>query len=154
MSDMAFKSLARALIETVGGLDAAASASRVGRSQLAAYQSPHQPLFAPVDVVARLELLAGAPTMTAELARRAGYRLVLVEQMTGGQLGALLAKLGQEVGQVFAAYAAAWQDGQVTMAEKAAIQRELRALMSAASSADAYLTRALAERPAGSGDDA
>lgn len=37
--DRAWKTLARALIERVGGIDAAASVTRVGRAQLSNYQS-------------------------------------------------------------------------------------------------------------------
>ena len=138
--DMPFKVLARGLIEAAGGLDAAsAAATRVGKTQLGNYQSPHHEQFMPADVIARLELVTGQPLVTTELARRAGYRLVPVEAMTGGQLGELLARLGSEVGEVFAAYAAAWQDGRITRAEQAEIQRELQGLILAASNADAYL---------------
>ncbi|NKE43403.1 hypothetical protein HB662_01340 [Roseomonas frigidaquae] len=144
-ADMAFKALARTLIEAVGGLDAAAAATRVGKTQLGYYQSPHHDQFMPADVVARLELLAGDPILTAELARRAGCRLVPVEPITGTQLGALLAHLGSEVGTVFAAYADAWRDGTITLEEKAGIQRNLQSLIRAATNADAHLTRVLTE---------
>lgn len=142
-ADAAFKALARTLIDAVGGLDAAAAATRVGKSQLGNYQSPHHEQFMPVDVVARLELLGGEPLITAELARRAGCRLVPVQAISGGQLGALLAHLGSEVGDMFATYATAWRDGRISRDEMAAIQRDLQSLIRAASNADAHLCQVL-----------
>ena len=124
-ADMAFKSLALALIEAAGGLHAAAAATRVGKTSLGNYQHRFVDQFMPVDVVARLEALAPEPLITAELARRAGYVLVPVAPALGGALHIEMARLGAKVGVVFSAYAEALRDGRVTPAEAAEMAREL-----------------------------
>lgn len=59
--------LARQLIEAAGGLIEAASACRVGKSQLAEYQSPHGEGFMPADVIADLEAHCGTPIYSRAL---------------------------------------------------------------------------------------
>jgi hypothetical protein len=150
--DIAFKTLARVLVERVGGLDAAAACTRVRRAQLGNYQNPQQDdAFMPVDVLARLELVAGEPLLTRELATRAGCALVPVEPVREGELAALLARVGAESGAVFTAYAEALSDnGRVDAQERSAIARELQDLIRAATAALGHLQSSPA--PVGQGD--
>ena len=129
--DRAWKTLARALIERVGGIDAAASVTRVGRAQLSNYQSIEHDQVMPADVAARLEEIAREPIITSELARRAGYALVPTEPMSPCDLGEVLEKLGKEVGEVFSAFATALADGHTTDDERACIARELQDVIAA-----------------------
>lgn len=120
------KALTRVLISKCGGLDASAACVRVGRSQLANYHDMHSDQFAPLDVVVELEAVAGEPVMTAELARRAGCLLLPVPDAARGLLAQDMAQLGREIGETFAAYAAAiGDDGEVDLAEAEKISREL-----------------------------
>lgn len=139
--DLSFKTLARVLVERVGGLEAAAACTRVRRAQLGNYQSPNaDEAFMPVDVVARLEHVAGEPLITQYLANRAGYAIIPVEPVAEGELAALLARVGAESGAVFTAYAEAMAgDGKVDEAERAAIARELGDLIRAATMALGHL---------------
>lgn len=122
----ALKALFRVLLQRCGGLDAAAACVRVGRSQLANYTDMHSDQFAPVDVVAELEAVAGEPVVTADLARRAGCILLPVVDHAEGRLGQDMAQLGREVGEVFAAYAESLShDGQMDPAEAERVEREL-----------------------------
>lgn len=52
---------ARLLIEACGGLEEAAGACRVRKTQLSDYQSPHGEGYMPADVIVDLELLCGQP---------------------------------------------------------------------------------------------
>lgn len=129
--DRAWKVLARGLIDRVGGIDAAASVTRVGRAQLSNYQSIEHDQVMPADVAARLEEIAREPIITSELARRAGYALVPTEPMSPCDLGEVLEKLGKEVGEVFSAFATALADGHTTDDERACIARELQDVIAA-----------------------
>lgn len=122
--DLALKSRARLLIERVGGLDAAAACSRVSRSVLSGYQSPHVCQFMPVDVIARLEQVAEAPLVTEELARRAGYALTRSSSTVRGSVPELLARLGGECAELHAAFAKGIADGELCEVDRAAITQE------------------------------
>jgi predicted transcriptional regulator len=135
------KVLTRELVERAGGLDAAGVCTRVKKSSLSNYANVHLPeTFVPVDVVARLEEIAGEPLVTRELARRARCALVPIEPVTEGELASLLARVGAESGAVFAAYAdAVADDGRVDAPERAGIARELSDLVRAATAALGHL---------------
>ena len=122
--DLVLKTLTRVLIERVGGLDAAASCTRVGRSVLSGYQSPHVAQFIPEDVSTRLECVAVAPILTEERARRVGYQLVRADGAVRGNVPQLLAKLGGECAELHAAFAEAISDGHLCATDRAAITRE------------------------------
>lgn len=60
--------LARRLIEACGGLEEAATACRVKKSQLSAYQNPHEPSTMPADVMHDLEAYCGENLYSREIA--------------------------------------------------------------------------------------
>jgi hypothetical protein len=69
------------LIDSCGGLVAAAEETRAGKSSLANYADSREgvvgsALWAPIDIIADLEKAAGEPLVTKELARLAGYELL------------------------------------------------------------------------------
>ncbi len=57
------KTAFKMLIADLGGLDAAASCTRVKRSNLSDYGAPGKDFAVPSDVIADLETVAGAPRM-------------------------------------------------------------------------------------------
>lgn len=124
IEDLALKARARLLVERVGGLDAAAACTRVGRSQFAAYQSPHHDQFMPADVIARLEEVAQEPLLTEELARRAGYALSRPQGDAAACISQALARLAKESADLHGAVALGLSDGQLCPADEAAIERE------------------------------
>lgn len=109
----------RLLIDDVGGIDAAASASRVSRSLWSEYASPGSPRFAPVDVILDVEAIGGTPRVTAALARSLGYALTLVEPRDRGAVADQLAQLARTAGDVLSNGYAALADGVLTDAERA-----------------------------------
>ncbi|MFC4169571.1 phage regulatory CII family protein [Teichococcus aestuarii] len=123
--DMALKTLTRLLIEQVGGLEAAATYTRVNRSVLSGYQNPHQPHFMPVDVVGRLEHAARRVPITEELARRAGYSLVQPGEVATESVPLLMARFSQEAAELHQAFAEGLADGELCARDDAALEREV-----------------------------
>jgi len=140
-SERALKARFAILVKRCGGYVAAAEGCRVGSTQLNNYASMFHDQFAPLDVVADLEEIAGEPLVTAELAFRAGHILVPVDAPGEGQLAGTMARLGQEVGESFAAYGAAMADSRLSKREAERLARELAEVAAAAKAAIAVLTR-------------
>lgn len=140
------KTAFRALIQRVGGLDAAATVTRVRASQLAAYYDPHQPQqLMPADVVADLEHVAGEPLVTAQLARLAGHLLLPMAAGPGSEARAIAAVF-QEAGELGARWASAMEDGRLDDAELEGVQTELADLHRAAGAAMALLQARRSDR--------
>lgn len=134
------KTAFRALIQRVGGLDAAATVTRVRPSQLAAYYDPHQAQqLMPCDVVADLERVAGELLVTAQLARLAGHMLLPMAPAFGSESRAI-GQVFQESGELGARWASAMEDGQLDEAELERVLTELADLQRAAARAIALLS--------------
>lgn len=129
------KAATRRLLEDRGPLDAVALETRVGKSQLATYQSRNSDHFMPLDVLLRLtalqreEALArgdapSPPELLVEVARQAGYGLVPLEAAGGEQVLACIAEWSSEVADVQAAVANALRDGRICAADASKIERE------------------------------
>lgn len=118
--DRALKSAFRDLVlNRIGGIDAAAVTAGVlvGRSQIGSWLNPHEDAFPRVDVVVALEVAAGAPVVTAEMARRSGHALIPVTADGDGRLAEDMAAFGRGAAELFASYADAMADGRVTVTE-------------------------------------
>jgi hypothetical protein len=134
------KVASKALVAACGGGEAAAAACRLGPSHLSEAGAMHQmDRFLPIDVVVQLERAGEARPVTAALARLAGCVLVPVEACGVGELPTLLARLGREVGDVFAASAKALGDGHISEAERAELAVELGEMVDVAHQALAAL---------------
>lgn len=132
----ALKVAGKTLLAACGGGEAAAAACRLGPSHLSEALAMHQPdRWLPVDVVLMLERAAEAMPVTAALARLQGCVLVPVAPRGPGELAGLLATLGREVGDVFAAAARALADGQLSDAEREELSRELGEMVAAGQAA-------------------
>nr|WP_314075039.1 phage regulatory CII family protein [uncultured Roseococcus sp.] len=137
----ALKTLFRALVDRVGGCEAAAACARPGRSQIASYYDMTSEAFAPIDVISDLEAAAQEPLVTSELARRQGYVLVPVEPQGNGELPASMAAFGREVSEVFSTYADAMADGKLCDAEREDLERQLLDVVRVAQGSVAVLRR-------------
>ena len=97
----AVKTAFKNLIADLGGIDAAASCTRIGRSQIANYGMAGNEQFVPVDVLMDLEQVGGFPHVTAALARTQGFVLVPIElSRDHGELAVQLATMGRYVGEI------------------------------------------------------
>ncbi|MBR0653388.1 hypothetical protein GXW78_27305 [Roseomonas terrae] len=138
----ALKTATRLLVQDVGDLAAAASATRVSGAHIArAYDRQFDTTLAPIDVIADLERVGGTPRVTAELARLQGHRLVSLVAAQG-RMGRSVAQVLAGASDVGAAYARATEDGRVTAAERAAIITELAELAAAVEAALGVLVTA------------
>lgn len=136
----------QAMIKGVGGLEAAADYSRLGKSRLGECQSHnHQDSFAPIDVVATLEPLArersGWPHVTRALCRRMGGMFVERPDVraTGADLLQLLGKHAQESADVSRAICEAVADGKVEPKEARRVRAEVAQAMELLATIDAEL---------------
>jgi hypothetical protein len=144
LSELAYarvKSMTRALVERVGGIEAAAMFTRVGRSHIARYYEPHGLEFMPADVVADLEDVAGAPILTRALADLAGYVLFpkppsVADARWARELGRLAAETGDVMKRLGDSLA---DDGRISAAEAARIRKEVGEAMAELAVIDATL---------------
>ena len=135
----ALKTGFRVLVQHCGGLEAAAAATRVAKTALAAgYDQEAADRFAALDVVADLERAAGQPVITRLLAAMHSMALVHVEPISGCALRAI-ADVGEHASGVFAAFGRAMADGAITAAERETLRREMLDLVAVASEAAAIL---------------
>lgn len=138
----ALKTAFRVLVARCGGLEAAAAATRVSKTCLAAsYDGNAQDRWPAIDVIADLETAAGEPVLTKMLAAMHGYALVHVNPLPGSELRAIAA-VGERSAEVFAAFTHATADGALTAAERQALYQKLLDLVTVASDAAAKLGKA------------
>ncbi len=137
----ALKTAMKLLTQDLGGVEAAATTTRVGKSQLSDYSNVHDNQFVPADVLLDLETVGGTPHVTAALARIQGYELVAVVARAEHELSVLMAHLGRDVGHAFAAAAEALADGHIDEAEAHHLTARLEAVRCASASAMAWLRK-------------
>ena len=127
------KTATRRLVAATDGIEAAASITRVGKSQIERYTSPHHPDFMPIDVVADLEAATGQPLVTEALARLAGCALHEVEPNASHPNPLIgIASLARHTGEVARDVAAALADRAISAAEARGIFADLDELESCA----------------------
>jgi hypothetical protein len=95
------KSAWKALVQTIGGIDAVAACTRANRAMASEYGSPHSQRFVPVDVLLDAEAVAEMPLVTAALARAQGYELVVVVPRDCTELAVDLARIGRDTSDLF-----------------------------------------------------
>jgi hypothetical protein len=115
-----------------GGVDAA-KRTRLQQPDLSRFQSTnpdHALRFAPIDVVADLELSVGEPVVTRLLAELNNCLLVpLPEGMLEGALAERTGKSAKEFGDVMVRIGEALRDGEISEDEAASILREIHEVM-------------------------
>ncbi len=118
------------LVGKIGGLEAASSFCRVGKSTLARYASNVQSdaeCFAPIDVVRDLEALAGEPVVTSTLCAMADGVFVAVPNTPAatGDLLAMMSALSGEFNDTTRVICAGLADGNFCAVDAAKLEREL-----------------------------
>ncbi|MFW2829902.1 hypothetical protein [Sphingomonas sp. ID0503] len=119
------------LIGKIGGIEAAAGFTRVGKSTLARYYSlapADAECFPPADVIDDLERVAGDPIVTRMMARGQDY-LLLRDVQAGSvsiiDLHAAIANCAKEHGDAVASLLSALTDLALTPAEARRVIREM-----------------------------
>lgn len=134
------KTASRRLAGAAGGVEAAASITRVGKTAIGRYQDPHGADFMPLDVVADLEAATGRPFVTEALARLARSLLLPLPVTPDADWTRGLAQLGAEIGDVFRrAQEALAGDGRIDAREAAALRDEVQGAMRALAGIEALL---------------
>lgn len=135
----ALKTATRLLVQAVGGLEAAASASGAGTSRLAAYYDPNsEDDFAPIWAIADLERVAGRPYVTTVLARLQHHALLPLPTAQG-EVGRAIGQVLCNAGRVGKAAAEFLADGKLDDSERARLADKLAELSRAASLAQAVI---------------
>lgn len=70
------KTATQAAIRHLGGVEAAASCTRVGKTQISEYQNRNSAHIAPIDVAVALDVFAQEPHILAAMAMIEGYALL------------------------------------------------------------------------------
>jgi hypothetical protein len=139
MDIAAIKTATRALVRSVGGIEAAALVCRYQKSAIAECYDPHRPdRTLPADVVADLERCAAQPFVTAVLARLQGYVLTPMAAPCALEAQAV-AEVGSASSAAFAEYAAGMVDGRLSEAERTALADRMVAVSAASARAAAAL---------------
>lgn len=141
MSYNGLKSAFRKILDDVGGIDALAGFTRVGRSQLESYSNRFTPKFVPADVLLDAETIGQTPHVTTAIARAQGYELVRIEARGADRLAIELARIGRDVGDLFANATTLLGGGKVSDAQRLAMIGDLDDLGRAAREAVMLLSR-------------
>ncbi|KXV68140.1 hypothetical protein AD951_12510 [Acetobacter malorum] len=121
MSVPAIKTATKKAIQHIGGIDAAATICRVGRSQLSDYGNRDSAQVVPVDVAVDLDSCAQEPLILAAMAYAEGFRLVPVKFSGSGHIPKELAKFSRFSSDVLQEGIESLEDGRVDVAEARAI---------------------------------
>lgn len=117
----------RRIHAALGGIDAAASCTRVVRSKLAEYADVNRPdRHIPIDVLLDLEMGSGQPFVTEFLAGAQGY-VLLPMHVGDGDLAEALAKISQVAGKTMGDAIVALRD-EMPPAEKQVVLDDLAEL--------------------------
>lgn len=112
--------LARRLIESVGGLDAAATIAGVGKTVLSTYQTAHRPETMPARTISALQVAAGTTLYSDAMVAE-------VEQPTNVSADPMHHACGliKEAAEALAAIERAMADGIISPTDFAACEKEL-----------------------------
>lgn len=127
------KAATRQLLKTAGGGNEGARITRVGQQVLSNYGSPsddHVERFAPIDVIADLEVECGQPIVTRKLAELNNCLLVpLPHGANGDGVAARAGRSAHEFGELMEDVFTALKDGRITREEAPPILTNIRELM-------------------------
>lgn len=141
----ALKSATKSLVQAYGGQQAAAARLGERQQRISDLGLPNTPNFARIDEVAILEDethgCIGHPHVTHALARRQGYALVKLPQITatGSDLLKLLAVQSKEAGDIANEICTSIADGNIDQHEASKIRKENWELIRNAIAMDAEL---------------
>lgn len=110
------KTAVKEALNRIGGLDAAASVVRVGRSQLSDYGNRNSQQVVPVDVAVALDCCAQSPLILAAMAHAEGYGLVPLH-FGEGHIPRDMAKFAGEASLTIQRGFESLEDNQVDVAE-------------------------------------
>lgn len=127
----AIKTAVKEALKRIGGIDAAASIVRVGRSQLSDYSNRNSPQIVPVDVAVVLDSCAQSPLILAAMAHAEGYTIIPVH-FGEGHLPRDMANFTEKAGQAIRKGFEVLEDQRVDVHEAHEMLREMQAVKTVA----------------------
>ncbi|NVN44479.1 hypothetical protein HW537_11280 [Asaia siamensis] len=124
MNIIQIKTATQAAIKAVGGVDAATSFVRVGRSQVSDYQNRQSPMIVPVDIAVALDACAQQPIILGVMASQLGFTLLPIDLGTGCAASSM-AEVASTVGETMNATMKALADGEIAQHEAVDLVRRL-----------------------------
>lgn len=134
MNVLAIKTATQAVIRRVGGIEAAASFARVGRSQLSDYQNRNVPVIVPVDVAIEMDLCAQEPIVLAAMALAEGYLLTPLK-VGEGDLATDIERVSESFNKTVTTTLHVLADGKVEPHEVMSMRATLSCLIHSATTA-------------------
>ncbi|MDR6182086.1 phage regulatory CII family protein [Asaia bogorensis] len=110
------KTATQSVIRAIGGIDAAASFTRVGRSQLSDYQNRQCPCVIPADIAIEFDACAQQPIILSVMASQLGYTLLPID-LGEGCAATSMAEVCSTVGATMSATMKALADGRIDQHE-------------------------------------
>lgn len=134
----AIKTATKTAVGALGGIDAAASVSRVGRSTIADYYNRQCQQVIPLDIAVALDQCAQHPHLLSAMAHAEGYGLLPL-QIGHGDVAQDMENIATSAGELMAETVRALADGVVTNDERHALLERLHRLQHFVSHATATL---------------
>lgn len=123
----AIKTATKQAVTAVGGIDAAASATRVGRSQIADYYNRNSPQVVPADVAVALDQCAEHPHILSAMAHAEGYAILPI-RVGDGDIAQDMQDIALGAGDLMSETVRVLADGIVTEDERHALMTRLQTL--------------------------
>ncbi|KAA8387061.1 hypothetical protein FOH24_07135 [Acetobacter tropicalis] len=110
------KTATKQAVEHVGGIDAAATISRVGRTQFSDYSNRQRDGMVPVDVAIDLDHCAEKPLILAAMAHALGYMLI-PHHIGPGDFGENMSEFAMSSGDILSTAMRILEDHQIDLPE-------------------------------------
>ncbi|MEJ5141352.1 hypothetical protein [Gluconobacter albidus] len=123
----ALKTATQLAVRAIGGIDAAAAVTRVGRARISEYQNRNSTTTAPVDIAIVLDEFAQEPLILGAMAHAAGYTLTPLH-LGHGDVAEIMEGVACNAGLTMATTVRVLADGIITPDEAADLSRDLSKL--------------------------
>ncbi|MFT9398488.1 hypothetical protein [Acetobacter sp.] len=140
----AIKTAVKEAIKRIGGIDAAASVVRVGRSQLSDYGNRNSPQTVPADVAVALDCCAQHPLILAAMAHAEGY-FIVPAHFGEGHLPRDMARFTEKASQAISKGFEILEDQRVDVHEAHEMLREMQAVKTVAEHIMAGMSKIISE---------
>ncbi|MBS1029165.1 hypothetical protein [Gluconobacter albidus] len=123
----ALKTATQMAVRAIGGIDAAAAVTRVGRARISEYQNRNSTTTAPVDIAIVLDEFAQEPFILQTMAHELGYNLTPI-QLGHGDVAEIMEDVADKANDTMKMTIRVLADGIVTVEEAHSLGHELTKL--------------------------
>ncbi|GBQ14786.1 hypothetical protein [Swaminathania salitolerans] len=122
------KTATQAAVRLVGGVEAAASCTRVGKTQISEYQNRNSAHIAPIDVAVALDISAQQPVILAAMASITGFALLPIA-FGEGCAATAMGDVAASASETLSAALRALADGRIDRSEAQDLSQRLSHLI-------------------------